>query len=565
MTKDFIKIVLAVLSVTLIRKLAGLTNYHIGIDDANIYFVYVRNLYEGNGFIYNPGGVRVEGFTSFLWTLLLTIIYALRFLPFETTVLVFSFLITAATVFFYFRFVKSHFSEPLAWVMVIYLLLTPGYIDWNVFTLMDLCLWIMASSAAILLLISKKYNRWFYVITITLPFIRPEGLALCFIIGVLKIFQDYADGVFLKNAIKKNIAFLFCITLSVFALTVFRLTYFGYPVPNTFYAKVSMSLTDNIKTAFFYFYDTLRHTTWIPFALLVICLLHFGLRKYYIQWRSNSIIISLVLIILFFTGYPFLSGGDHFKYARFFQPVFPQIALLFLLLFGCRINLKRPLTVALVTLVLIFLNLNSTDETSLRDSGLQAANGYIHKLRLDIVSSSELQSEFDIAVNGRRLAGHMNTVMKDCDSLPSFGVVAAGGIGYIYNGRLVDLMGLNNPEMAHADKVKSKGVKNHGSFNKKVFYRQQVDIFLTWPDPLTPIVEQDDLSAVAFLQRLRDPHYFINRVCGNIFNDVEFRSLYSFCKISNGRSHFYGFIKPDEFSKKYPCLSIFNLDLKQTK
>lgn len=560
MTKDFIKIVLAVLFVTLIRKLVGLTNYHIGIDDANIYFVYVRNLYERKGFVYNAGGVRVEGFTSFLWTILLTMIYAFRFLPFETTVFVFSFLITVTTVFFYFRFVKFHFAESLAWIMVIYLLLTPGYVDWNVFTLMDLCLWIMVSSAAMLLLIGKKYNRWFYGLTIALPFIRPEGLALCFIICGLKIFQDYADGDVLKNAIKKNTAFLLCITASVFTLTVFRLVYFGYPVPNTFYAKVSMSLTDNIKMAFFYFYDTLRHTSWVPFVLFAICLLHFFLRKRFIQWRSNNTVISLLFIVLFFTGYPFLSGGDHFKYSRFFQPVFPQIALLFLLLFGKRINLKRPLTLGLAVLGLLLLNLNSTDETSMRGSGLEAAKGYIHKLRLDIASSSQLQSEFDIAVNGRRLADHMNSVMRPCNTLPSYGVAAAGGIGYVYNGRLVDLMGLNNPEMAHADKTKSKGVKNHGSFNKKVFYRQQVDIFLTWPDPLTANVEQDNQSAIAFLQKLRDPKYFINRICGNIFNDEAFRSLYSFCKISNGMSHFYGFIKPNSFSKKYPCLSIVNLE-----
>ena len=35
-----------------------------GIDDANIYFVYARNLANGHGFVYNIGGERVEGFTS---------------------------------------------------------------------------------------------------------------------------------------------------------------------------------------------------------------------------------------------------------------------------------------------------------------------------------------------------------------------------------------------------------------------------------------------------------------------------------------------------------------------
>src|SRR5215510_1767079 len=42
----------------------------LGIDDANIYFVYAKNLALGHGFVYHPGGERVEGFTSLLWTLL---------------------------------------------------------------------------------------------------------------------------------------------------------------------------------------------------------------------------------------------------------------------------------------------------------------------------------------------------------------------------------------------------------------------------------------------------------------------------------------------------------------
>ncbi|HEY0355840.1 MAG TPA: hypothetical protein VGC29_06535, partial [Flavisolibacter sp.] len=167
-----------------------------------------------------------------------------------------------------------------------------------------------------------------------------------------------------------------------------------------------------------------------------------------------------------------------------------------------------------------------------------------------------LQSEFDIAVNGKNLAAHMNRVMSVCPALPRYGVIAAGGIGYVYKGQTIDMMGLNNPAMAHADKVKTKGVKNHGSFNKKVFYNQQVDIFLTWPDPLTDTLIQDDITARAFLLRLRDPQYFINRVCGNIFNDAEFRSQYSFYRISNGKDHFYGFVKPTPFAEKYPCLQL---------
>src|SRR5688572_4205478 len=47
----------------------------IGIDDANIYFVYIKNFAEGNGFVYNVGGALTEGFTSILWVLIASVLY----------------------------------------------------------------------------------------------------------------------------------------------------------------------------------------------------------------------------------------------------------------------------------------------------------------------------------------------------------------------------------------------------------------------------------------------------------------------------------------------------------
>lgn len=49
----------------------------LGIDDANIYFTYMRNFADGLGFVYNPGGERVEGFTSILYTLIGSAIFSL--------------------------------------------------------------------------------------------------------------------------------------------------------------------------------------------------------------------------------------------------------------------------------------------------------------------------------------------------------------------------------------------------------------------------------------------------------------------------------------------------------
>src|SRR5690606_23471737 len=49
----------------------------VGIDDANIYFTYAKNISEGHGFVFNPDGEKVEGFTSLLWVLICSLAYGL--------------------------------------------------------------------------------------------------------------------------------------------------------------------------------------------------------------------------------------------------------------------------------------------------------------------------------------------------------------------------------------------------------------------------------------------------------------------------------------------------------
>ncbi|RYY53560.1 MAG: hypothetical protein EOO09_17585 [Chitinophagaceae bacterium] len=558
--KDFLKMLGLVAVFSLVRAAIGLHNYEIGIDDTNIYFVYVRNLHEGHGFVYYPGGPHVEGFTSFLWTLFLTLVYSIRFLPFETTVLVSCLLITASIVYLYFRFVKARFGEIYGWFIALFLVLTPGFIDWNVFSLMDLPLWILSVSWALLLLIDGGRKKLFTVIVVLLPFIRPEGLLLSGALVVLRMFREYAAGLTLRRAILSNLVALLAVVTAIVIFTLFRIAYFGYPFPNTFYAKVSVSLGSNIKNGVFYFYDTVRHTSLVPAVLLAISLVTIIRRRYWNQWRAHAGIIVLVLVAGFFLVYPFLTGGDHFRYSRFFQPLFPLTALLAMLLFQPWLAANKTRRTLVLPLLLVWLNLNSTDITSFRESFATAAGAYFSRLGPDLVRQSQLQSEFDIAVYGRSAARHMNEVLSACDSLPSYGVVAAGGTAYMYKGEIVDVMGLNNPEMAHADRIKAHGVKNHGSFNKQVFYRQAPDLFLSYPDPLTSELVQTDANAMAFLTKLRDPAYFINRVCQDIFNDPDFKGRYRYSRISNGAKHFYGFVRTRHFETHCPGLTVTALD-----
>ena len=44
-------------------------------DDALISMRYARNLVEGHGLVWNPGGPPVEGYTNLLWTLWMAVLH----------------------------------------------------------------------------------------------------------------------------------------------------------------------------------------------------------------------------------------------------------------------------------------------------------------------------------------------------------------------------------------------------------------------------------------------------------------------------------------------------------
>src|SRR5262245_20471697 len=50
-------------------------------DDAFISFRYARNLAQGYGLVFNPGFERVEGYSNFLWVIILALGQFLGFAP----------------------------------------------------------------------------------------------------------------------------------------------------------------------------------------------------------------------------------------------------------------------------------------------------------------------------------------------------------------------------------------------------------------------------------------------------------------------------------------------------
>ena len=70
----FPALVVAAAGIVLARYVSVLSwAWPMKLDDAFISFRYARNLVEGAGLVWNPGEPPVEGYSNFLWVLLLAV------------------------------------------------------------------------------------------------------------------------------------------------------------------------------------------------------------------------------------------------------------------------------------------------------------------------------------------------------------------------------------------------------------------------------------------------------------------------------------------------------------
>ena len=111
-------LLVAALTATLALLLAHALYYQFLTDDAYISFRYARNLSQGHGLVLNPGFERVEGYSNFLWVLLLAAAHFLG-LSIQGSAPVLSLAATVALWAVVVRFSWTHTPEARrAWVVL---------------------------------------------------------------------------------------------------------------------------------------------------------------------------------------------------------------------------------------------------------------------------------------------------------------------------------------------------------------------------------------------------------------------------------------------------------------
>jgi len=453
----------------------------VGTDDANIFFVYARNLANGNGLVYNEGGERVEGFSSLLWVLVNTVGYFFTDNPeiifLAINIVFFIFLIHCGIKFIENEIlpVEQSVKKGLSWQSLFFvagLLSSPGFFFWTTLSLMESGLW------TLLLLLSvcevfpgigsdrvdrKIKNNRFRILLFSLILTRPEGLAWALFFCFVYVFNRYP---LLTNEKRDAWLSFFTILTTATGLLIFRLLYFGEPLPNTYYAKVSPNILYNIRAGAKYFEGFLRDNFLVaPLFMSCVVLIFLMLKKtktnkdvFFLDVMYKRRILTFSFLILLGVMIPVFTGGDCFGLYRFYQPIWPiflltaiQIVSRVLLLHGGKTGRRYHGSAKYLVLLIIFLSF-----------------GLSMELKWNRIFRSQPVTQIELARDGRAIGKRLKELFVDIQ--PMVGVYCAGGIKYGYNGPVFDLLGLNHHDMAHTPGERD-GLKNHAAFNNVIFYK----------------------------------------------------------------------------------------------
>jgi len=299
--------------------------------------------------------------------------------------------------------------------------------------------------------------------------IRPEGAG--YFLAVL------AALVTTKTRRKDILCFTGMFLLIFVPYFLWRFSYFGYPLPNTFYAKATLS-TGRLLWGIEYLeqFMTLRLFWFVPVCMWIM----FRRRGSDDLLRLASFMLAAAVIDVV------IVGGDQFPFYRFFLPVMPLC--LVVLVIGVvelteflkkRRNWPGARATTVAALVLTLYAVWTFAGSFLPVVTFSTDTGISHFRR---VKETDLINR-DYFVIGKYLGGKYppSTLIA---------LNAAGIIPYESGLRTIDMLGLNDVHIAHRPFTDFEGVSGHQKHDADYVLSKRPDLILTG----LPMLETEMLS-----------------------------------------------------------------------
>ena len=293
-------------------------------DDAYISYRYAQHFVEGHGLVFNldPAERPVEGYTNFTWTMLLALGMQLGFTgdAIETWAALLGTLCHGATV-----VVLALCARQLGAMLPVAAIgwalhhhaasLAPAGLETALFTL-------LVTLVAHRLIVARDARDhamagWLCLLA---AMTRPDGAIVAVVAGAFALRATVRSG-----CRKHVLGFCLPFLLVFVPYLLWRLSYYGYPVPNTFYAKSGGDPYPSQGWVYVWEYLKCYWVLAVPLLALPVALLRRG------SACAGAMPMHAPLVVIAALTIPYVAfvvwvGGD-FMFSRFLLPVTPLLLL----------------------------------------------------------------------------------------------------------------------------------------------------------------------------------------------------------------------------------------------
>ena len=284
--------------------------YYFLSDDAFISFRYASNLHSGHGLVWNIGE-RVEGYTNFLWVILMDLGMELNFRPevFSNQIGIVSGVVLLLSL-VYLSVTCAGWNDPFIVLAPLVLSLSQNFTGWCTGGLATMFFTAVLFLAFLAYLREREKDStsplWSSLLFSLAYLTRPDALLFAFIAGLFFLVE-----VFLKR--RKIVSLMLWSTpLVMIVVTHFlwRYSYYGYWLPNTFYAKVNGLWWEQGYQFFSLFNQQYKVFFFLPLMLVPILV-------------GRKFVYALFLcVVSVYSAYVLSIGGDRFEF-RFLVYISP--------------------------------------------------------------------------------------------------------------------------------------------------------------------------------------------------------------------------------------------------